>query len=86
MDLSAITYSVFIPLLDSLHKILTSTGLYGYGWAIVFLTTAVKLVLTPLTFKQIKSTRKMQVVQPKLKALQDDFKKEKSVSKMIQKS
>jgi len=75
MDLSAITYSVFIPLLDSLHKILTSTGLYGYGWAIVFLTAAVKLVLTPLTFKQIKSTRKMQVVQPKLKALQDDFKK-----------
>ena len=75
MDLSAITYSVFIPLLDTIHKFLSSVGLFSYGWAIVFLTAGVKLILTPLTFKQIKSARKMQAVQPKLKTLQDDFKK-----------
>ena len=75
MDLSAITYSVFIPLLHNIHEFLKGFNLFSFGWSIVFLTAAVKLILTPLTFKQIKSARKMQAVQPKLKALQDDFKK-----------
>ena len=75
MDLSVITYSVFIPLLNKLHTFLSSFGLASYGWAIVFLTAVVKLIMTPLTFKQIKSTRAMQAMQPKLKTLQDEFKK-----------
>lgn len=75
MDLSAITYSVFIPLLNSIHEFTQGFGLQSFGWAIVLLTAAVKLILTPLTFKQIKSTRQMQVVQPELKKMQEDFKK-----------
>lgn len=75
MDLSVITYSVFIPLLNQLHIFLKSVGLVSFGWSIVLLTAVVKLVLTPLTFKQIKSTRAMQAMQPKLKKLQEDFKK-----------
>ncbi len=75
MDISSITYSVFIPLLNSIHEITKSFGLMSFGWSIVFLTAAVKLVLTPLTYKQIKSTKHMQVVQPELKKLQVDFKK-----------
>jgi YidC/Oxa1 family membrane protein insertase len=75
MDLSAITYSVFIPMLYSIHEFAKSIGLDSFAWAIILLTAVVKLVLTPLTFKQIKSTRKMQLVQPQLKKLQDDFKK-----------
>ena len=75
MDISVITYSVFIPLLNELHTLLKTIGLNSLGWSIVFLTAIVKLILTPLTFKQIKSTKKMQVVQPKLKKLQEDLKK-----------
>lgn len=75
MDLSAITYSVFIPLLITIHEITKGFGLISFGWAILLLTAVVKLILTPLTFKQIKSTRKMQLVQPELKKMQDDFKK-----------
>lgn len=75
MDISVITYSVFIPLLNELHTLLKTIGLNSLGWSIVFLTAIVKLILTPLTFKQIKSTKKMQVVQPKLKKLQEDIKK-----------
>ena len=75
MDISAITYSVFIPLLNSIHELTKSIGLQSFGWAIVFLTAGVKLILTPLTYKQIKSTRKMQKVQPLMKKLQEDFKK-----------
>jgi YidC/Oxa1 family membrane protein insertase len=75
MDLSAITYSLFIPLLNSIHEISKGFGLLSFGWSIVILTAAVKLVMTPLTYKQIKSTRKMQIIQPDLKKLQEDFKK-----------
>jgi len=75
MDISVITYSVFIPLLNEFHTLLKAIGLNSLGWSIVFLTAIVKLILTPLTFKQIKSTKKMQVVQPKLKKLQEDLKK-----------
>lgn len=78
MDFSAITYSVFIPLLNTIHEFLLKLGLSSFGWSIVALTALVKLVLTPLTYKQIKSTKKMQVVQPKLKKLQEDFKKEEN--------
>lgn len=73
MDISAITYSVFLPLLNFIHVSGKSIGLESFGWSIVLLTGIIKLILTPLTFKQIKSTKKMQKVQPKLKALQEDF-------------
>ncbi len=73
MDISAITYSVFLPLLNFIHVTGKSIGLESFGWSIVLLTGIIKLILTPLTFKQIKSTKKMQKVQPKLKALQEDF-------------
>lgn len=76
MDLSILTYSCFIPLLNSIHGFTDKfLGLESYGWAIVILTAAVKLLLTPLTYKQIKSTKKMQVFQPKLKELQDSMKR-----------
>ena len=75
MDFSAITYSVFLPLLNTFHEWFKSFGLQSFGWSIVGLTAVVKLLLTPLTFKQIKSTKQMQVVQPKMKALQDQYKK-----------
>jgi YidC/Oxa1 family membrane protein insertase len=74
MDLSAITYSVFIPLLNKIHALASGIGLASYGWSIVILTAIVKLALTPLTYKQIKSTKKMQVIQPKLKGLQEKMK------------
>ncbi len=81
MDISAITYSVFIPLLNYIHVTCKSIGLESFGWSIVILTGVIKLILTPLTFKQIKSTKKMQKVQPKLKSLQEDFKNKENQHK-----
>ncbi len=61
--------SVMMPLLVFFY------GLTGsYGWAIVFLTLAVKSALMPLTFQSIKSSLEMQKVQPKLKELQQKYK------------
>ncbi|MBI2215104.1 MAG: membrane protein insertase YidC [Acidobacteria bacterium] len=50
----------------------------NYGWAIVVLTVAIKLVLFPLQHKSIVSMRKMQQVQPKVNALREKHKKAKT--------
>lgn len=56
-------------------------GVYGfvgsYWLAIVLFTIIVKVLLVPLSFKQIQSTKAMNDVQPKLKALQEKYKNDK---------
>ncbi len=46
----------------------------SYGWAIIALTLIVKLVLHPLTRRQLRSMKEMQKLQPHLQALQRKFK------------
>ncbi|MCS7235042.1 MAG: YidC/Oxa1 family membrane protein insertase [Armatimonadota bacterium] len=46
----------------------------SYGWAIIALTLVVKLVLHPLTRRQLRSMKEMQKLQPHLQALQRKFK------------
>lgn len=50
-------------------------GITGdYGIAIILLTLAVRIVILPLTIKQIKSMHEMKKWQPKLKQLQEKHK------------
>jgi len=49
----------------------------NFGVAIIFLTVIINLILYPLTMSQIKSSRKMQDLQPKLAELQKKFAKDK---------
>ncbi len=46
----------------------------SYGLAIILLTVAVRVLILPLTIYQTKSMKKMQEVQPLMKALQDKYK------------
>lgn len=46
----------------------------GYGYAILLMTFLIKVLFSPLTHMSFESMRKMQVVQPKLKAIQTQFK------------
>ncbi len=46
----------------------------NYGVAIIFLTLLVGLLLFPLTYKQTKSMRAMQEIQPEVKKLQKELK------------
>jgi YidC/Oxa1 family membrane protein insertase len=48
-----------------------------YGFSIVLLTVAMRIVLLPLTIKQTKSTYELQRIQPKIKALQAKYKDNK---------
>lgn len=45
----------------------------NYGWGIIFFTIAVRVILLPLFFYQMKSMRKMTDVQPQLKKLQQTY-------------
>jgi len=57
-------------------------GIIGsYGWAIIFLTLIVKLILWPLTHKSYQSMKEMQKLQPKIAELKEKYKKD---SKKIQ--
>jgi len=66
-------WNQFVGLMKSALEFLASaTG--SPGLAIIIFTVGIKLVLTPLNIKTIKSQREMQNLQPKIKALQKRYK------------
>jgi YidC/Oxa1 family membrane protein insertase len=52
-------------------------GGQSFWFSIVLLTISVRIVLIPLTVKQVRSTRVMQELQPELKKLQAKYKNDK---------
>ena len=73
-------WNIFKPLVDLLQNVVaffysltSSCGFQSYGLAIILLTISIKMVLYPLTVKQIKSMKAMQELQPKMKALQEKY-------------
>ena len=63
-------------LLEMIHNGITSIGIgtnFAWGLAIIVLTLLVRLLMHPLTSKQMKSMEKMQKLQPQLKVLQDKY-------------
>lgn len=63
------------PLLLALNFFYGFIG--NYGLAIIFLTMVVKLLLFPLSNASYKSMNKMRLLQPKVKELQEKYKKDK---------
>ena len=49
----------------------------NYGLSIIIFTIVTKLLLVPLTMKQMKSMKQMQEIQPKIKELQEKYKNDK---------
>jgi YidC/Oxa1 family membrane protein insertase len=47
---------------------------HNFGWAIVVVTIVINLLLLPARFSSLKSTRRMQALQPKIKAINDKYK------------
>lgn len=60
-----------------LYSLTVSAGVPSYGIAIIIMTIIVKLILYPLTAKQIASTKSMMELQPKMKAIQEKYKNDK---------
>ena len=74
---------IVVPLLQSLKWVHGYVG--NWGWAIVILTVIINLVTAPLRHKQVVSMRKMQEIQPEMKAIQDRYAKLKATDPAKQK-
>ena len=73
----AIDFGIFdwlvTPLLRSLKWVNGYVG--NYGWSIVVLTILINLAMFPLRHKSVVSMRRMQALQPEVKAIQDRYAK-----------
>jgi YidC/Oxa1 family membrane protein insertase len=71
----AVNFGMFgwlaVPLLQALKWVHGMIG--NWGWSIVVLTLLINLVIFPLRHKSVVSMRKMQALQPQLKAIQDRY-------------
>jgi YidC/Oxa1 family membrane protein insertase len=71
----SINFGVFqwlvVPLLQALKWLYGYIG--NYGWAIIVLTVLINLVMFPLRHKSLVSMRKMQLIQPQVKAIQERY-------------
>ena len=65
-----------MPLLRSLKWIHGYVG--NYGWSIILLTVIINMIIFPLRHKSVVSMRKMQEIQPEVKAIQDRYAKLKA--------
>ncbi|MFC4546828.1 YidC/Oxa1 family membrane protein insertase [Paenactinomyces guangxiensis] len=61
-----------LPLSDLLDWFKSFLG--NYGWSILIVTFLVRLVIFPLTWKQQKSTKAMQELQPQLMKIREKYK------------
>ncbi len=64
-----------VPLLGALQWVYGFVG--NWGWAIVVLTILINLAMFPLRHKSVVSMKKMQELQPQMKAIQDRYAKYK---------
>jgi YidC/Oxa1 family membrane protein insertase len=73
----AIDFGMFawlvVPLLRALKWV--NAGVGNYGWSIIILTVLINVVMFPLRHKSVVSMRKMQEIQPQIKAIQDRYSK-----------
>jgi YidC/Oxa1 family membrane protein insertase len=68
------------PLIDVLEQVLLffhDTIGVGWGLAIILLTITVRLVLLPLTLKQVTSMQRLQVLAPEMRAIQAKYRDDK---------
>ncbi|MBQ7192927.1 MAG: membrane protein insertase YidC, partial [Synergistaceae bacterium] len=68
--------ALLLGLLQMIHNAITTIGIgtnFAWGLAIIALTLLVRLLMHPLTAKQMSSMQKMQKLQPQLKVLQEKY-------------
>lgn len=72
-----VVQGIFVRALEFLYGELGNVGLANWGIAIIIFTVVVKTLTLPLTLKALRSTRRMQALQPHLQALQKQHKNDK---------
>lgn len=71
----AIHFGVFSPIVVPLLRALKWVNGYvgNYGWSIIILTIFINLAMFPFRHKSVVAMRKMQEIQPEMKAIQDRY-------------
>jgi YidC/Oxa1 family membrane protein insertase len=72
-----------VPLLRALKWVNAYVG--NYGWSIIILTVIINVALFPFRHKSVVSMRRMQEIQPEVKAIQDRYSKLKMADPARQK-
>ena len=68
----------------SLHDLLQSLGIQNaYGPSIILFTIFVRIVLSPVTFKQLESTQRTQALQPKVAEIREKYTDKNLQNQMI---
>src|SRR3954465_8659226 len=75
-----VTANILQPLIDVneavLHFFHNKVG-FGWGLSIICLTIAIRLLILPLTFKQVRSMQEMQRFSPEIQRLRERYKDDK---------
>lgn len=81
MEEPGIFSTIFSPIefllttiLNTFYHLTEIAGFGSYGLAIILLTVLMKIILYPLTVKQLQSMKAMQQIQPKMQRLQEKYK------------
>jgi YidC/Oxa1 family membrane protein insertase len=72
--------NILQPLIDVFEEVLIffhdNVG-FGWGFSIIALTITIRAILLPLTLKQVKSMRALQLIAPQMKEVQQKYKNDK---------
>lgn len=68
---------IFGVIMDTIYNVFSSIGIESLGVSIIIFTILVRVLMLPLAFKQQKSMKEMQKIQPQLKKLQEKYKNKK---------
>jgi len=74
MNLIALPPQFMVDVADSILKFFHDSVGLSWGLSIIALTMAVRLVILPLTFKQVKGMQELQAHAPELKKIQERYK------------
>ena len=69
--------TIYQPLYNILIFLYNNLAFHDFGIAIIIITVLLKIVLMPLSKKQIESQKKLQELQPKIKEIQSKYKDNK---------
>ena len=69
-----VIFQPFVDLAEAIIKFFAEDVGLSWGWAIVALTFTVRLLTLPLSITGIRSMRRMQLVAPELKEVQQKYK------------
>ncbi|SFG72304.1 YidC/Oxa1 family membrane protein insertase [Oribacterium sp. WCC10] len=75
--------SVLGLIMNTIYRSLEYVGIGNIGLAIIIFTIVMRIILFPTSFRQQKSSRMMQLMQPEMKAIQEKYKNKTDNASMM---